>query len=157
MIISFFDIINMKKEWSESFSMKRILIGLFLFWMYLIPINVYAEEGIEKFYINATVEENGDLTVEEYFYLNGEFNGMEREIIYCNDDLYPFRSELDYYGGSLIHNGSGIELIEIRALEIDNNFNFENITGTKFREVNDAETGDFGVYTKEEISNGSLI
>lgn len=154
MIISFFDIINMKKEWSESFSMKRILIGLFLFFLYLIPINVYAEEGIEKFYINATVEENGDLTVEEYFYLNGEFNGMEREIIYCNDDLYPFRSELDYYGGSLIHNGSGIELIEIRALEIDNNFNFENITGTKFREVNDAETGDFGVYTKEEISNG---
>ena len=60
MIISFFDIINMKKEWSESFSMKRILIGLFLFFVYLIPINVYAEEGIEKFYINATVEENGD-------------------------------------------------------------------------------------------------
>lgn len=110
--------------------------------------------GIEKFYINAEVQSNGDLVVEEYFYLNGEFNGMEREILYKNDDLYDFRPELDYYGGSKIHNGSGIELNEIRALEIDDDFDFSNIDGTKFEQVSSADAGDYGVYEVDTLSDG---
>ena len=78
--------------------MKKIIKIIIFSLLTIFPITVYAESGIEKFYINAVVEENGDLTVEEYFYLNGEFNGMEREILYQNDDLYDFHSELDYYG-----------------------------------------------------------
>ena len=54
--------------------MKKIIKSIIFSLLLFIPITVYAEEGIEKFYINATVEENGDLTVEEYFYLNGEFD-----------------------------------------------------------------------------------
>ena len=134
--------------------MKKILIFIIITITSFIPTTVFADTGIEKFYINATVEQNGDLTVEEYFYLNGEFNGMEREILYRNDDLYPFRSELNYYGGSSINNATGIELLEIRALKIDDNFNFENIDGTLFEEANDASIGDFGVYTKDVSSNG---
>ena len=134
--------------------MKKIIKSIIFSLLLFIPITVYAEEGIEKFYINATVEENGDLTVEEYFYLNGEFNGMEREILYSNDDLYDFHPELDYYGGSKLHNGSGIELIEIRALPIDENFNFANISGTLFEEVSNADKGDYGVYTVDTSSNG---
>ena len=134
--------------------MKKILKNIILSLLLLLPITVYAESGIEKFYINATVEENGDLTVEEYFYLNGEFNGMEREILYSNDGLYDFHPELDYYGGSKLHNGSGIELIEIRALPIDDNFDFENINGTLFEEVSSADKGDYGVYTVDSSSNG---
>ena len=129
---------------------KNIILGLLLF----IPLTVYAESGIERFYINATVEANGDLTVEEYFYLNGEFNGMERVILFSNDDLYEFHPELDYYGGSKLHNGSGIELIEIRALPINENFDFKNINGTKFQEVTEADKGDYGVYTVDTSHNG---
>ena len=131
--------------------LKKIIFTLIL----LIPITVYAESGIEKFYINAVVEENGDLTVEEYFYLNGKFNGMEREILYSNDNLYEFHPELDYYGGSKLHNGSGIELIEIRSLPIDDNFDFKEINGTLFEEVTDADKGDYGIYTVNSSSNGA--
>ena len=134
--------------------MKRLCLKFIFILIMCIPFTVDAEEGIEKFYINATVEENGDLTVEEYFYLNGEFNGMEREILYKNDDLYDFHPELDYYGGSKLHNGSGIELIEIRALPIDENFDFQNISGTLFEEVSSADKGDYGVYTVEPSSDG---
>ena len=134
--------------------MKKIIKSIIFSLLLFIPMTVYAESGIEKFYINATVEENGDLTVEEYFYLNGEFNGMERVILYSNDDLYDFHPELDYYGGSKLHNGSGIELIEIRALPIDENFNFDNISGTLFEEVSNADKGDYGVYTVDTSSNG---
>ncbi len=134
--------------------MKRIIKSIILNLLLFIPITVYADAGIEKFYINATVEENGDLTVEEYFYLNGEFNGMERVILFSNDDLYDFHPKLDYYGGSKLHNGSGIELIEIRSLPIDENFDFDNISGTLFEEVSDADKGDYGVYTVDTSSNG---
>ena len=134
--------------------MKKIIQGILFSLLLFIPVTVYAESGIEKFYINATVEENGDLTVEEYFYLNGKFNGMEREILYKNDDLYDFHPELDYYGGSKLHNGSGIELLEIRALPIDENFDFKNINGTLFEEVTEADKGDYGVYTIDTSSNG---
>ena len=134
--------------------MKQIIKSIILSLLAIFPITVYAESGIEKFYINAVVEENGDLTVEEYFYLNGEFNGMEREILYQNADLYDFHSELDYYGGSKLHNGSGIELLEIRALPIDENFAFKNISGTLFEEVSSADKGDYGVYTVDTSSNG---
>ena len=134
--------------------MKQIIKSIILSLLAIFPITVYAESGIEKFYINAVVEENGDLTVEEYFYLNGEFNGMEREILYQNDDLYDFHPELDYYGGSKLHNGSGIELLEIRALPIDENFDFKNISGSEFEEVSSADKGDYGVYTVDTSSNG---
>ena len=135
--------------------MKKLFFQFIFILVLCIPFTVNAEEGIKKFYINAVVEENGDLTVEEYFYLNGEFNGMERDILYKNDDLYEFRPELDYYGGSKLHNGSGIELIEIRALPIDENFDFTNISGTLFKEASSADPGDYGVYTVSTSSNGA--
>ena len=135
--------------------MKKLFFQFIFILVLCIPFTVNAEEGIKKFYINAVVEENGDLTVEEYFYLNGEFNGMERDILYKNDDLYEFRPELDYYGGSKLHNGSGIELIEIRALPIDENFDFTNISGTLFKEVSSADPGDYDVYTVSISSNGA--
>ena len=132
-------------------SLKKILF-LFLLW---IPFCVQAESGIENFYVNAVIQENGDITVEEYFYLNGEFNGMDRDILFKNDDAYSFRPELEYYGGSDIHNGSGITLEEIRALPIDENFDFQNISGELFKEVSSADAGDYGVYTITRSSDGA--
>ncbi len=129
---------------------KCLVVGLFLF----IPIIVCKADGIERFYINATIMENGDIVVEEYFYLDGEFNGMEREILYSNDDLYEFRPELNYYGGSKIHNGSGIVLEEVRALPITEDFDFTNIGGTLFEQVSSATVGEYGVYTVEQIESG---
>lgn len=132
-------------------SLLKIIVLSITIFSFMIVGNA---SGIEKFYINAEIQSNGDLVVEEYFYLNGEFNGMEREILYKNDDLYDFRPELDYYGGSKIHNGSGIELNEIRALPIDDNFDFSNIDGTLFERVSSADAGDYGVYKIDTLSDG---
>ena len=133
--------------------MKILKRVLFLFLLF-IPVCVQAESGIENFYVNAVIKENGDITVEEYFYLNGEFNGMDRDILFQNPDAYEFRPEMEYYGGSKIHNGSGITLEEIRALPIDENFDFQNISGTLFKETSNADAGDYGVYTTTSSSDG---
>lgn len=131
-------------------ALKRVLFLFLLF----IPICVQAESGIENFYVHAVIKENGNITVEEYFYLNGEFNGMDRDILFQNPDAYEFRPEMEYYGGSKIHNGSGITLEEIRALPIDENFDFQNISGTLFKETSNADAGDYGVYTITSSSDG---
>ncbi len=130
--------------------MKKSLLKVIYTLILLLPIITFAE-GIENFYINATLESDGDLRVQEYFNLDGEFNGFQRIINYKNSDAYTFRPELESYGGSELHNGSDIEINEIRAVDINSNFNFKKIKGDKFDEVESADKGDYGVYitTKE--------
>ncbi len=119
------------------------------------PIITFAE-GIENFYINATLELDGDLRVQEYFNLDGEFNGFQRIINYQNAETYKFRPELDSYGGSELHNGSDIEINEIRAVDINSKFDFQKIKGDKFEEVVSAEKGDYGVYIKTRDYDGYI-
>jgi len=110
--------------------------------------------GIENYYINATVQNNGDLLVEEYFYLNGEYNGFERIIEYRNDNSYPFDENMESYGGSELHNGSEIIVHEIKGLDINSNFDFSNTYGDTFTEVEYAEKGDYGIFTETDKYNG---
>jgi hypothetical protein len=112
------------------------------------------DEGINNYYINAVVVENGDIIVEEYFEVVGEYNGYEREINYRNPYLFPFYPDLDYYGPSNIVNGSGISLVEIRAVDKDSKFDFEDIGGKKFTETDSARKGDYGVYLVDHGTSG---
>ena len=59
--------------------MKKIKYLFIMFVMLCMPIFAKAY-GIENYYIDATIEENGDILVQEYFELNGEYNGYERII-----------------------------------------------------------------------------
>lgn len=126
--------------------MKKLKIVI-LFFMLFIPTKVLGY-GIDNFYINATVEKNGDLTVEEYFNMNGEFNGMERIIKFKNNTSRNFNPDADSYGGHSLHNGDDMEIEEVRAVDINRNFDFKNIGGTKFNKVSYADKGDYGVYTE---------
>lgn len=134
--------------------MKKWIYMLLAVFFCLVPIHVKAY-GIENYYIDATVLKNGDLSVQEYFYLTGSYNGFERIINYQNDDAYDFNPTLSWYGGSKLHNGTGITLEEVRALEQDDSFNFKKIQGEKFHEVDRAEKGDYGVYTIDYTGDGN--
>lgn len=55
--------------------MKKVL-KLFIMLLFAIPFYVNASSyGIENFYVNGYQEDNGDLTVEYYFDMNGSYNG----------------------------------------------------------------------------------
>ena len=103
---------------------KLILLLIFLF----IPTIVLAD-GIENYYINTTILNNGDIEIEEYFNLTGYYNGMDRIINYRNINTPEFNPYSNSFGGSSIHNGDGITLEEIRGVEVDNNFDFNNVNG----------------------------
>lgn len=125
--------------------MKKILSKIIFILFAFIPF-IKEAYGIENYYINATLQNNGDLLVQEYFNMNGEFNGFERIILYGNPDTYDFIPDLEYYGGSSLHNGTAIILNKIMAVPINSNFDFANVKGDEFTSTSSAEKGDYGVY-----------
>lgn len=135
--------------------MKKIRILILLFILCL-PVCARAY-GIENYYMDAVIESNGDLLVQEYFNMTGSFNGMERIIQYANTDVYSFDSTMSSFGGSSIHNGDGLEILEVRAVSIDSNFDFTNIGGDIFDRTISASKGDYGVYTVDEIAYGKNL
>ena len=133
-------------------NLKKLLFFIILF----IPFSVKAY-GIENYYIDATVEEDGDLLVQEYFNLTGTYNGFERIILHKNDDLYEFDPNMSSFGGSLIHNGDSLEIIEVRAVPINSSFSFDNIGGDVFSRTSSASKGDYGVYQQNFRTDGISV
>ncbi len=135
--------------------MKKLLLFLILF---LFVPSVYAYSyGIENFYINATLDEHGDLIVEEYFNLNGEFNGFERIIKYKNATAPTFYEKASSFGGSTIHNGSGLQILQVASVDIDDNYNFDNQFSKVFKLASSAKKGDYGVYTVNTLRDGKSL
>ena len=134
--------------------MKRLLRVLIFNVMLFSSLMICNASGIEKFYINAEIQSNGDIVVEEYFYLNKEYNAVNRTVLYSDYNLPDFNPDSEYYGKSDIHNASDIELMEIRTVDIDPNFNFENIDGTLLTEDSRDQYGNFGVYKINYIIGG---
>ncbi len=135
--------------------MNKLKILFFTFIMFF-PFCVKAY-GIENYYIDATVESSGDLLVQEYFNLTGDFNGFERIIEYANANVYGFDPTMASFGGSSIHNGTGLEILEIRAVPVTSSFDFSNIGGDIFEKVYSASKGDYGVYTVDDENYGNRI
>lgn len=131
--------------------MKKIYTFIVLFIMLIIPVHINAyQEGISKYYIDMTIQENGDLRVKELIILNGDFNGFRRIINYKNNRLSQFDGSLNSFRGSDIYNGSGIKLISIKNIKANSNSDFNILynDGDIFEEVSYASKGDYGVYTK---------
>lgn len=133
--------------------MKKILLFIFLS---ILPICCKAY-GIENYYIDTVIEEDGDILVQEYFNMTGDFNGNEKIILYSNEDAYEFDPNMNSFGGSSIHNGSGVDILEVRAVSTNSNFSFDNVNGDLFTKTSSASKGDYGVYEEKFETGGKNI
>ena len=131
--------------------MKRVLNYIILFIVLVFPFSVKAY-GIENYFMHVKILNNGDAEVQEYIHLNDEYNGFERIILYENSNAIPWDENALYYGGSTIHNGSGIEMLEIRETDFDDNFDFTNVSGRLYNKVATADKGTSGVYVENGTS-----
>ena len=131
--------------------MKRVLLGLFLF---LIPgIVEAANYTISNQLIEAQIKEDGDLYIQELIVMDGTFNGYEKTISYANSLL----EDTDNYDNNSLYNGSGIELVSIKAKKIQGDVSFDTLDDndfTKLQLVNYANNGDMTVYTASSNYNG---
>ena len=121
--------------------MKKVWILLIIF---LCPLVIKAE-NITNYYINATLNSNGDLLVEEYIELKENTNYFERNIYYKDNTLKvpAYDNFIEY---NKLNNGSSIQFLTIGSIpEVKNNT--EEITGVKeFSKTNVAHTGDTNIY-----------
>lgn len=135
--------------------MKKIYGVIIAFFLLFIPITkndiVFASDsGIKKFYMDATILENGDIRVKELFSLNGDYNGFDRIIRYRNSESAVFNPNSEAFGGSSIHNGSGITLRKIGA--INNYFSFADFDNSDTIEAFTEGTSSYGHY-EQTIGN----
>lgn len=140
--------------------MKKIYGVIITFFLLFIPLSmrdvVYAgDTGIGKFYMDATIQENGDIIVKELFSLNGEYNGSDRVVNYQNSSAKSFNTNSSSFGGSSIHNGSGVFLRKIGAG--DRPISFDDLKNSDIISAfieQDAVAGDYGYYTKTPNIDG---
>lgn len=121
--------------------MKKVWILLIIF---LCPLVIKAE-NITNYYINATLNSNGDLLVEEYIELKENTNYFERNIYYKDNTLKvpAYDNFIEY---NKLNNGSSIQFLTIGSIPKVKN-NTEEITGVKeFSKTNVAHTGDTNIY-----------
>lgn len=132
-----------------------VLLGIFL-WL---PIPISAQEGISNYYIDLTVEKNGDVTIEELFVLEGEFNGYERIIRHKNPEAPKFNGSLESFDGSDLYNGDAIILKEVKSISIPSRSTFEDLytEGTLFEKTSYASNGMFGFYTVNDTYSEKRI
>lgn len=110
--------------------MKKILIAIITF-MWLPLVSLAADYDIKHFYIDATLQENGDMDVQELVVMKGTFNGYEVGIEYNTNSIYgaSYMDNVSIYGGSLTNE---------KDLDI-NNWNFDF---SEFKKVDYAQNGD---------------
>lgn len=130
---------------------KKIIITLILLF---IPFGVFAQEGISNFYVDATILNNGDLSVKELIVLNGEFNGFERIINFINPNASHFDESLNSFKGSDIYNGTGLELVRISEIPVNSGHSFDSVFmyGLDFTKTDHANIGDYGVYEESSTN-----
>lgn len=121
--------------------MKKVWILLIIL---LCPLVIKAE-NITNYYINATLNSNGDLLVEEYIELKENTNYFERNIYY-KDNTSKVPAYDNFIEYNKLNNGSSIQFLTIGSIPKVKN-NTEEITGVKeFSKTNVAHTGDTNIY-----------
>ena len=137
--------------------MKKFLLFFLCLFCFVFPLKVDASNyGISNYYIDATVQSNGDIKVKELFVLEGSFNGGQRMVCYKNSYAPTFNGTVSGLSGSSLYNGSGITIDSVKAIEADRNSSFDVLysDGSIFQEYDYASKGDFGVYTISKTYDG---
>lgn len=136
----------MKKE-------KSLLVIISFVMLLFFPLCVRAY-GIKNFYINATINSDGSITVQEYIDMNGKYNGINREVLFMNNNTSIFDKSLDYLPGTEANNGTDIRLEEIRSVDKNDNFNFRNVKGNLFSIKKGLSFKKNNVYEIKDLGNG---
>ncbi len=123
--------------------MKKIIYSLFLFLLFP-TISLAVSYDIEGYYINAEVLENGDVSVEEIFLVDGTMNGYELNLSTSSSNSTVSASAISNVSVA----GANIDSISFDTLE-------ENFTD--FTLVSFANIGDSQKYTVDNTYNGVSI
>jgi len=140
----------MKKR--RGFSSAFLLFGIFIF--IFAPFMVSAANyKITDQLINAEIQNNGDLLIQELIVMDGSFNGYVKELSYANSIL---KDNFNNYENNSIYNATDIQLIDIKGKDVKS-VSFDTFSDSDFllfQQTYMASNGDKLKYTTQNNANG---
>lgn len=130
----------------------RITVSLFVLFVFIavIFINGFKSEPTEKFLSRIEIMEDGSIKVKELIKMNGDYNGMTRDIAFKNRNNNVASGTIsDIEGNNNLYDGSGIKDVVVGSLSDDGNLTFDDFNRNVdyFEEVSFASDGDSSKYT----------
>ena len=113
-------------------------------------------EPTDKFLSEIEILDNGSIKVRELIKMNGEYNGMDRDISYASYKNAPYNGNISAIKGkSDLYDGSGITDIKVGSISDDGSLTFDdfNRNVNYFDEVSFASNGASSKYTYDTFMN----
>ena len=116
----------------------------------------FSSEPTDKFLSEIEILDNGSIKVRELIKMNGEYNGMDRDIVYASYNNAPYNGNISAIkGNSDLYDGSSITNIKVGSISDDGSLTFDdfNRNVNYFDEVSFASNGTSSKYTYDNFMN----
>lgn len=134
-----------------------VVIVMFLAIIFLPTIiSAFDSEPTDKFLSEIRIEEDGSIKVRELIKMNGEYNGMERDVSYASYKNEPYNGNISAIeGNSRLYDGSSITGIKVGSISDDGDLTFDDLNRSinYFDEVSYASNGTSSKYTYDTFMN----
>ena len=134
-----------------------VVIVIFLAIIFLPTIiSAFDSEPTDKFLSEIRIEEDGSIKVRELIKMNGEYNGMERDVSYASYKNEPYNGNISgIEGNSKLYDGSSITGIKVGSISDDGDLTFDDLNRSinYFDEVSYASNGTSSKYTYDTFMN----
>ena len=131
-----------------------IFISVLIITFMPVSFTFFDSEPTEKFLSLIEIQDNGSIKVKELIKMNGEFNGMERDINYRSYKNKTYNGEINAIeGNSTLYDGSSITDVKVGSISDDGSLTYDDFKRNikYFDEVNYASNGESSKYTYDEF------
>ena len=133
-----------------------IVIAVSIIMFLPVGFSLFDGEPTDKFLSEIEILSDGSIKVRELIKMNGEYNGMDRDISYANSSSEPYNGEISAIeGNSTLYDGSGITDVRVGSISDDGDLTFDdfNRSVNYFDEVSYASNGTASKYTYDTFMN----
>ena len=127
-----------------------IVIAVLVIMFLPVGFSLFDGEPTDKFLSEIEILDDGSIKVRELIKMNGEYNGMERDVSYVSYSNEPYNGDISAIeGNSDLYDGSGITDIKVGSISDDGDLTFDDFNRdiNYFDEVSYASNGTSSKYT----------
>ncbi len=104
-----------------------IVIAVLVIMFLPVGFSLFDGEPTDKFLSEIEILDDGSIKVRELIKMNGEYNGMERDVSYANSSSEPYNGDISAIkGNSTLYDGSGITDIKVGSISDDGDLTFDD-------------------------------
>lgn len=133
-----------------------IVIAVLIIMFLPVGFSLFDGEPTDKFLSEIEILDNGSIKVRELIKMNGEYNGMERDVSYASYNNAPYNGDISAIeGNSRLYDGSGITDVKVGSISDDGDLTFDDFNRdiNYFDEVSYASNGTDSKYTYDTFMN----